>query len=185
MPLSRHMRKWARNNAWSNYRLHQACLALPDGEFTAPRVSFFPSLQATLNHILAVDGYYIDALTNGGLGPKAFQDYFPYSSMPALAAAQAASDARLTAFCDGLNETHLAAMITTDRGSAGIFHERCDNLLSHLFQHQIHHRGQAHAMLSGTAVKPPQLDEYFLAFDHAARAEDLKQSGIEDPQDVR
>jgi uncharacterized damage-inducible protein DinB len=31
----------------------------------------------------------------------------------------------------------------------------------HLYQHQIHHRGQAHAMLSGTRIKPPQLDEFF------------------------
>jgi hypothetical protein len=39
--------------------------------------------------------------------------------------------------------------------------ERRDRLLMHLIQHQIHHRGQAHAMLSGTRIKPPQLDEFF------------------------
>ena len=40
-------------------------------------------------------------------------------------------------------------------------HERADRLLLHLFQHQTHHRGQAHAMLSGTSIPPPQLDEFF------------------------
>ncbi len=43
--------------------------------------------------------------------------------------------------------------------------ERIDAVLPHLFQHQIHHRGQAHAMLSSTGVAPPQLDEFFLDFD--------------------
>ena len=43
--------------------------------------------------------------------------------------------------------------------------ERTDAILAHLFQHQIHHRGQAHAMLAGTAVPPPQLDEFFLDYD--------------------
>ena len=42
---------------------------------------------------------------------------------------------------------------------------RSDALLPHLFQHQIHHRGQAHAMLAGTGVAPPQLDEFFLDWD--------------------
>jgi uncharacterized damage-inducible protein DinB len=44
----------------------------------------------------------------------------------------------------------------------------------HLFVHQIHHRGQAHAMLAGTSVKPPQLDEFFLAQDLPLRAGDLR-----------
>jgi uncharacterized damage-inducible protein DinB len=50
--------------------------------------------------------------------------------------------------------------------------ERVDRLLLHLFQHQIHHRGQIHAMLSGTHVTPPQLDEYYLDGDAALRAAD-------------
>lgn len=71
-----------------------------------------------------------------------------------------------------------------DRGSAGVIDERCDDLLVHLLQHQIHHRGQVHAMLAGTPVKPPQLDEFFLAFDRTARAGDLELLGLQDPQDV-
>ena len=46
-------------------------------------------------------------------------------------------------------------------------------MLAHLFMHQTHHRGQAHAMLSGTAVKPPQLDEFLLASDASLRVPDL------------
>jgi uncharacterized damage-inducible protein DinB len=50
-------------------------------------------------------------------------------------------------------------------------------LLSHLFEHQIHHRGQVHAMLSGTPVKPPQLDEFFCAGETGLRAADFAQLG--------
>jgi uncharacterized damage-inducible protein DinB len=46
-------------------------------------------------------------------------------------------------------------------------------VLSHVFQHQTHHRGQAHAMLSGTSVKPPQLDEFIVADDARFRGEEL------------
>jgi uncharacterized damage-inducible protein DinB len=38
--------------------------------------------------------------------------------------------------------------------------------------HQIHHRGQAHAMLAGTSVAPPQLDEFFLDYDASRREND-------------
>jgi len=51
-------------------------------------------------------------------------------------------------------------------------------VLEHLFQHQIHHRGQAHAMLAGTGVKPPQLDEFFLAGEEALRREELRELGL-------
>ena len=55
--------------------------------------------------------------------------------------------------------------------------ERTDRLLLHLFQHDIHHRGQAHAMLAGTRVPPPQLDEFFSVGDAALRAPDLAALG--------
>ena len=60
MNLTDHFRSMARSNAWSNYRLHKACAQLSPAEFTAERVSFFPSLHLTLRHILIVDWYYID-----------------------------------------------------------------------------------------------------------------------------
>ena len=64
----------AGNNRWSNARLHAACAALQPGEWQAARPGFFPSLSFTLNHIHAVDRYYIDAVTEGGLGRDAFRD---------------------------------------------------------------------------------------------------------------
>jgi uncharacterized damage-inducible protein DinB len=49
--------------------------------------------------------------------------------------------------------------------------------LMHLFLHSQHHRGQAHAMLSGTTVRPPQLDEFFMSDDAVTRAHDLAALG--------
>jgi uncharacterized damage-inducible protein DinB len=51
-------------------------------------------------------------------------------------------------------------------------------VLAHLFQHDIHHRGQVHAMLAGTRVAPPQLDEFFLAQDAPLRAAELEALGL-------
>ena len=93
-------------------------------------------------------------------------DAWPDLAEPAaLRAAQAASDARLIAFCDAPRAADLDRTVMTDRGAAGLVPERLDAVLAHLFQHQIHHRGQAHAMLAGTDVPPPQLDEFFLDWD--------------------
>jgi uncharacterized damage-inducible protein DinB len=47
----------------------------------------------------------------------------------------------------------------------------------HLFQHQIHHRGQVHAMLSGTRIKPPQLDEFFSIAEEPLRASEFSALG--------
>ena len=60
-------RAFAYNNAWANHRLLGACAELTQGEFEAERTGFFPSLQATLNHIYVIDLFYVDALEGGWL----------------------------------------------------------------------------------------------------------------------
>jgi uncharacterized damage-inducible protein DinB len=172
--LTAHFQTMARNNTWSNYRLHQACAQLPDSEYRAPRVSFFPSLPLTLNHILTVDWYYIDGLEEGGRGYDVFRGDEPFASLREFTAAQRESDLRLVAFCDRLSEADLTRKVILDRRKLGRFPETIAAILGHLFIHQTHHRGQAHAMLSGTSVKPPQLDEFFLDQDAPARADDLR-----------
>lgn len=159
----------AENNAWSNHRLLAVVEGLDDEAFRAPRTGFFPSLQATLNHILSVDLYYLDALTGGGLGLQVFEKFREAESAAVLRKRQSESDARLIGFCGALREADLSAIVITDRGEDGPVPERTDALLLHLFTHQTHHRGQAHAMLSDTPLAPPQLDEFFLAFDAERR----------------
>ena len=166
----------ARNNAWATHRLLEACAALPQSELEAPRVGFFPSLLATLNHILIVDWYYVDALEGGSLGLDAFVDEVPCKTMAELRREQTAVDGRLIRFCAQLDAAALGRTTRLIRRDGDRL-ERSDRVLLHLFEHQIHHRGQAHAMLSSTTVAPPQLDEFFLEQDAAVRREDLSALG--------
>ena len=85
-------------------------------------------------------------------------------------------DRRLIAVMESVDAAALERIVDVHRGSR-VQHERMDRLLLHLFQHQVHHRGQAHAMLSGTSVPPPQLDEFFSAGEAPLRAEELAQLG--------
>lgn len=170
-PLSRHFAAMAYNNAWANQRLLAACAQLSQEEFVAPRTSFFPSLKATLNHNLTVDWYYVDALecfvrrqpVNSNPS-QFFEPEEPFAACRELHAAQRAVDHRLIAVCAALTDAQLELPVAVQR-SKGVLHETASRLLAHLFQHQIHHRGQAHAMLAGTRVKPPQLDEFFCEQD--------------------
>jgi uncharacterized damage-inducible protein DinB len=171
-------RAMARNNAWSNHRLLRACCVLSQQEFEALRTSFFPSLQATLNHVLVVDWYYLDGLEAGGRGLSLLENDVPFPRAPDLAEAQAESDRRLVRFCDALDEKDLSREVVLDRGDEGLTHEEIHAVLSHLFVHQIHHRGQAHAMLAGTRIAPPQLDEFFLVYDAGRREEELRGLGL-------
>jgi uncharacterized damage-inducible protein DinB len=178
MDLIAHNRMMARNNRWSNHRLHHAMEGLRPGEFEAERVSFFPSLKETLNHILAVDRYYFDAVTEGGFGAAAYEHFVTYEDLRSLAGAQAEQDTLLIAFCDRLTANDLDRSVITDRRQAGQIPERIGDLLAHLFLHQIHHRGQAHAMLCGTSVKPPQLDEFILDYDLPFRKDEVEMLGL-------
>ncbi len=178
MELITHFRRMAENNLWSNDRLYRAVLALQPGEFEATRTSFFPSIRETLNHILSIDIYYLDMLTEGGVGLRVFDRWKDFDDPERLAEAQAACDRDYLAFCAALQASDLDRRVSTDRGDDGQIPERIGDLLAHIFQHDIHHRGQVHAMLSGTSVKPPQFDEYFLDFDLKLRRDEVKRLGF-------
>lgn len=169
-------RAMAYNNAWANHRLLAACAMLAPEDFAATRTSFFPSLAATLNHNLAVDWFYVDALEGGDLGPRAWEVAIPCPLVADLRREQAAVDRRLVAVCEALTDETLNADVRVNR-IRRVQVERRDRLLLHLFQHQIHHRGQAHAMLAGTAVKPPQLDEFFSIGEAPLRAAEFAELG--------
>ena len=184
MSLAHHFATEAYNNAWSNHRLLRACRELTPEEFRARRVSFFPSIKATLNHILTVDWYYLEMLerSRAGLQPhekphRHFEPQEPFDDCAALAQAQLESDRRLIAYCEALREDQLDEVVLVPRRS-GAQRDRVRRILAHLFEHQIHHRGQAHAMLAGTRVAPPQLDEFFCTGEADLRARDFAELGF-------
>ena len=178
MDLIDHFRRMAANNLWSNNRLYRALMALKPGEFEAERTGFFPSIKATLNHVLSVDLYYLDMVEEGGVGLAIFDDWADFEIPAKLAAVQAETDRRLLSFCNELKKVDLDRRVPTDRGDNGMIPERIGDLLAHLFLHQIHHRGQVHAMLSGTSVKPPQLDEFLLDYDIKLRKKEVERLGL-------
>ena len=173
--LVAHFRAMARNNAWSNHRLHQACAQLSAADYTAKRTSFFPTIQWTLDHILVVDRLYLDALEGRPKSIEAYDDDLRLDFAD-LRAAQGVEDRRLMAFCDALTTEGLSDEATLLRQD-GPKRDTVSAILPHLFVHQIHHRGQVHAMLAGTAVAPPQLDEFFLTEDIERRREDFAALG--------
>ncbi|SAL51389.1 DinB family protein [Caballeronia sordidicola] len=187
-PLSRHFLSMAYNNAWANHRLLKACSQLSQEAFVAPRTGFFPSIKATLNHNLTVDWLYIDALErelhgkppNGDIATF-FEPEEHYAACADLQREQRLADHRLIEYAKHLTDTTLERPVTIIRPRA-TQRETRTRLLGHLFQHQIHHRGQAHAMLSATAVAPPQLDEFFCEMDTALRATDLAEMGLSERQ---
>jgi len=169
----------AYNNAWANHRLLKVCARLSAGELAAPRVSFFPSIIHTLNHILTVDWLYVGALEGDCPGASAFEPEIPFPAFVDLDREQRVADGRLIRHCRGLSAETLSAEIRIPRDTH-VQVEPADRILLHLFQHQIHHRGQVHAMMSGTSVKPPQLDEFFPSdpAEQALRAQDLAELGF-------
>ena len=168
------VRGFARNNAWANYRLLGACARLTSEELHAPRTSFFPTIVKTLNHILIVDWYYVDALAREGRGLGVFASEEPFAELAPLAEAQRASDRKLIAIAESIE---LESEVRIERRDH-VQVERAEAVLLHLFQHQIHHRGQVHAMLSATRVEPPQLDEFFMAEELPLRAAELDALGL-------
>jgi uncharacterized damage-inducible protein DinB len=183
-PLAHHFFTMACNNAWANHRLLAACSRLAQADFVAPRTSFFPSLVATLNHNLTVDWFYVDALERAlrGEPPNAdarrfFDPEVPFATCAEVQREQRAVDRRLIDACAALTPQALVLTVPIRRRT-GIETETATRLLAHLFEHQIHHRGQAHAMLAGTPVKPPQLDEFFCANEAPLRAAELAELGL-------
>ncbi|MEX0282847.1 MAG: DinB family protein [Arenibacterium sp.] len=160
----------ALNNAWANETLYAALAILPADEFNATRPGFFPSLAATMNHIYEVDLYYLDALEEGGRGRSVYlRD--PLLTSKQLVQVQSDIDQRLIRFCSGLSQDDLTRRVTTERKDATGATEEIGALLLHLFQHQVHHRGQAHVQLHDAGIAPPQLDDFHLEYGRVPSAQ--------------
>lgn len=167
------------NNAVANHRLLRSCSGLSQAALAAERTSFFPSIIHTLNHILTVDWFYVSALEDACIGYAAFMPEIPCPEFADLAREQRAVDLRLRRLCEQLADADLSRPVALVRDRGTLMDDRTRVLL-HLFQHQIHHRGQVHAMLAGTSVAPPQLDEFFLDSPHErrVRADDFEALGL-------
>jgi uncharacterized damage-inducible protein DinB len=176
MDLLQHLRIGAHANRLANRRLQAAMAALSREQFHATQAGFFPSLALTLNHLLAVDIYYLAALRREADMTRQYETFKPCETVAELTERQSVCDASLIAYCCSLSDQDLDNRVDMDRGTY-VQTDRVGHVLSHLFMHQTHHRGQAHAMLSGSGLKPPQLDEFLLPSDAQFRVDDMSALG--------
>src|SRR4030095_12677100 len=102
MDLLEHHVISAHANRLANRRLHAAMAPLSHADFHAIRTSFFPSLAETLNHILLVDTYYIDALDGVRDMEARARAFIPADTLAELAWRQQLSDERLIGVCERL-----------------------------------------------------------------------------------
>jgi uncharacterized damage-inducible protein DinB len=172
--IGRPYRQLARNARLANARLDRACMALRPGEWEATRTSFFPSLKETMVHLLNADRYYIDTLRGERPGLQGEPDDRGTAAEFALERAEV--DDWLVDFCEALTAEDLSRKIKIPWPEKTLTETVADTLL-HVFLHGQHHRGQVHAMLSGTSVPPPQIDEFILTENDDARVEDLEALG--------
>jgi uncharacterized damage-inducible protein DinB len=93
-----------------------------------------------------------------------------YSDFASLREARSAEDARIEAFLSSAGEDLLSKEIHYVNNMGVPCSDPVSLLLAHLFNHQTHHRGQIHVMLSQTAIKPPSLDMHRVIRPVAARA---------------
>jgi uncharacterized damage-inducible protein DinB len=177
LDLARALAIQAHANRLANRRIQAALANLSTSELHAKRTSFFPTLIGTLNHLLANDLYYIGSLHDEPDLHTQYGRFALHDELGSYVSAQERSDQRLVLFCDKLDAAGVNAMVVMDRGPGKVQRDLAGHVLAHLFMHQTHHRGQVHSMLSGTHVKPPQLDEFLMPSDASFRVSDMSALG--------
>ena len=145
-------------NTWANRRLYDAAAAVSDAEYRADRGAFFKSLHGTLNHLLVGDRLWMRRFTGVGEAPSRL-DAILHERFEDLRRAREAEDRRIENYVDGLDEKALNASFTysTVTNPAKVEQILCE-ALDHFFNHQTHHRGQAHCLLTAIAGTAPAFD---------------------------
>jgi len=154
---SAHYRMFAQYNAWANGRLFAAVARLLVEQYRSDRGAYFKSIHGTLNHLLVTDRIWMRRFTGEGDAPNL--DAILFETFDELRAAREAQDRRIVDFVNGLDDARLAGTIKYRRVSSPELSEQQLALaLAHWFNHQTHHRGQVHAMLTGLVGEAPELD---------------------------
>ena len=159
-----YVRAMARYNAWQNESLLGAADGLDPAAREADLGAFFGSIRATFSHLLWADRMWMSRLAGwerpaGGIAESLTLG----TDWPALREARAAEDARIVEWSDGLAEDALAGDLAWWSGSVGreVSNPRA-LCVAHMFNHQTHHRGQIHAMLTAAGARPGVTDLVFM-----------------------
>ena len=150
---------FARYNTWANRRLYDGAAMVPDAAYRAQRpAAYFTSLHGTLNHILVGDRVWLSRFESVASGITSL-DQILFEDFSELRTAREAEDARIERYTAGLS----AEAIAGDLRFRTIVQPKDLSMplwqaLGHFFNHQTHHRGQAHALLKEAGQSPPSLD---------------------------
>lgn len=147
-------------NSWANERIYNAAAKLSADEYRADRGAFFKSMHGTLNHILVADRIWMKRFTGQGEAPAKL-DAILHEELASLRAARDREDARISAYIGQLTEAELTANFSyITIVNPKTVTQPLAPALDHFFNHQTHHRGQAHAILTGLKGRDfaPSLD---------------------------
>jgi uncharacterized damage-inducible protein DinB len=153
-----YFQRMARYNQWANARLYNACTDLSDAERKQPRKAFFGSIHGTLNHIMVGDRIWLSRIVPWDAPVVIPLNSELYADFAELRREREKQDAYIIDYVNGLSEARIAGDVSyaTTSGSPNVM--MLGTILQHFFNHQTHHRGQAHDLLSQTPVAPPPLD---------------------------
>ena len=156
--VNKYFAMMAAYNTWANRLLYEAAGALTDEEFGRDIGAFFASMEGTLNHIMAADLIWMHRFTGEGKLPDG-PDAVLHDRFDELTDARAGLDARIGEWVENLSDIELTGrfsyMTATDLKMVS---QRLAPALAHFFNHQTHHRGHAHMILSVLGENPPSLD---------------------------
>jgi uncharacterized damage-inducible protein DinB len=159
-------------NRWANARIYEAAFLLSDGDYRRDVGAFFKSMHGTLNHLLLTDRLWFKRLTGEGEHPNQLNAII-YEDRRELALARAEEDDRIVRYVASLDDASLEGMQPYATTSGKKFEQTRSDILAHIFNHQTHHRGQAHTILSiVTGQEPPSLD--LLSMQRGGAAPDLR-----------
>ncbi len=154
----------ARYNAEANRRWYEAAATLPDARRKEDRGAFFGTLHGTLCHILWADRMWMSRFA-GWDKPAIAQTESPtlYAGFAELHAARTEADARLLAWSQTVTQDWLDSELTWFSGSVQREMRQPRNILVvHMFNHQAHHRGQAHALITALGGRTGDTDLPFI-----------------------
>ena len=152
-----YFRLFARYNHWANTRLYDACAQLSDADRRRDRKAFFGSIHNTLNHLLVGDRVWMGRFTGTDSGIRKLNEIL-FDDFAALRQARQAEDDRIQAYVEGCGEAKLAGMLDFKSMNGTASSMPLASVLGHFFNHQTHHRGQVHAMLTHAGAAAPSLD---------------------------
>lgn len=159
-----YLQRMARYNRWQNENLYGAAHTLGDAARRQERGSFFGSIHATLSHILWADQVWMSRLSDWQKPDVGISSSTGlYDDWNALQTARAAADQKFITWADASRQADIDGDLHWYSGAMGQDMVRAKAIcIMQVFNHQTHHRGQVHAMLTAAGAKPDDTDIPFM-----------------------